>query len=51
MLYDLVLLIMGSLPEEFKFMYIFGMIFILYIFVGLFKIFIDIIKDFVSSIL
>lgn len=50
MLMDLVYLIMGSLPDEFKFMYIFGIIFILYIFLGLFKIFIDIIKDFVCSI-
>lgn len=51
MLYDLVLLIMGSLPEEFRFMYIFGMLFILYIFIGLFKFCIDILKDFINSFL
>lgn len=50
MLMDLVYLIMGSLPDEFKFMYIFGIIFILIIFLDLFKIFVDIIVDFVKSI-
>lgn len=47
MLYDLVNLIMGSLPDEFKFLYIFGMLFILYIFIGLFKLFIDVIKEYI----
>lgn len=46
MLYDLVNLIMGSLPNEFRFLYIFGILFILYIFLGLFKLFLDVIKEF-----
>ena len=46
MLYDLVNLIMGSLPNEFRFMYIFGILFVLYIFLGMFKLFLDIIKEF-----
>ena len=46
MLYDIVNLIMGSLPNEFRFMYIFGILFVLYIFLGLFKLFVDVIKEF-----
>ena len=46
MLYDLVNLIMGSLPNEFRFMYIFGILFVLYIFLGMFKLFLDVIKEF-----
>ena len=46
MLYDIVNLIMGSLPDEFRFMYIFGIFFVLYIFLGLFKLFLDVIKEF-----
>lgn len=46
MLNDLVNSIFGSLPEEFEFLKIFGYLFVLYIFVSLFKIFIDFIKSF-----
>lgn len=46
MLQDLVNSIFGSLPEEFEFIKIFGYCFVLYIFVSLFKIFIDFIKSF-----
>lgn len=46
MLYDLVNLIMGSLPQEFEFLKAFGILFILYIFIALFKLFIDVIKSF-----
>ena len=42
---DLVNLIFGNLPEEFEFLKIFGYLFVLYIFLGLFKLFIDIIKE------
>ena len=45
MLWDLVCYIMGSLPEEFTFLYSFGVLFILYIFISLFKLFIDTTKE------
>ena len=45
MLNDLVNLVFGSLPEEFEFIKIFGYMFILYIFIVIFKLFVDIIKD------
>lgn len=45
MLNDLVNLIFGSLPEEFEFLKIFGYLFVLYFFVGIFKLFCDFIKD------
>lgn len=42
---NLVDLILGDLPEEFEFIKIFGYLFILYIFLGLFKLCIDVIKE------
>ena len=45
-MWSLVEFVMGSVPDEFKFLYIFGVVFILYIFLGMFKLFIDIMKDF-----
>lgn len=45
MLNDLVNLVFGSLPQEFEFIKIFGYMFILYIFISIFKLFIDVIKD------
>ena len=42
---NLVNLIFGNLPEEFEFIKIFGYFIIMYIFLGLFKLFIDIIKE------
>lgn len=44
MLNDLVNMIFGSLPEEFEFLKIFGYVFVLYIFIGIFKLFVDFIK-------
>ena len=41
---DLVNLIFGGLPEEFEFLKIFGYLMIYYVFISLFKLFIDIIK-------
>lgn len=49
MLWDLVLLVMGSIPNEFEFLYIFGILFVLYIFIGMFKLFIDVIKSFIGG--
>lgn len=49
MLYDLVSSFMGWLPENLQFLMAYGCIFVLYIFVKLFKIFIDIIRDFVRG--
>lgn len=46
MLWDIVLLVMGSIPNEFQFLYAFGVLFVLYIFLALFKLFIDVIKEF-----
>ena len=42
---NLVDLIFGSLPEEFEFIKIFGYFLVIYIFLALFKLFIDVIKD------
>lgn len=42
---DLVNLFFGSLPEEFEFLKIYGYLFVLYIFISIFKLFIDVIKD------
>lgn len=49
MLWDLVNLFMGSLPEEFEFLKIFGVLFVLYITVSLFKFFLDLMFDFAKS--
>ena len=49
MLWEIVTSFMGSLPEEFQFMYIFGVIFVLYILISLFKFFIDLAFDFCKS--
>lgn len=45
MLWELVNNFMGSLPDEFSFLKAFGVLFILYIFISLFKIFIDVTKQ------
>lgn len=50
MLWDLVTYFMGSLPSDFEFLYIFGVLFVLYIFIGLFKLFIDVIKEFIGGL-
>lgn len=42
---NLVDLFFGNLPEEFEFIKIFGYFIIIYIFLGLFKLFIDIIRE------
>ena len=48
MLNDLVNSIFGSLPAEFEFLKIYGYLFILYIFVSIFKLFIDVCKEFLK---
>lgn len=45
MVLDLVKMILGELPEELEFLYAFGVMFVLYIFITLFKMFIDVTKD------
>lgn len=45
MLWNLVNLFMGSLPQEFEFMKIFGILFIMYIFIRIFNMFIEVIKE------
>lgn len=50
MLWDLVTLFMGSLPEEFTFLYIFGVMFVLYIAISLFKFFLELMLDYCKSI-
>lgn len=50
MLWNLVTLFMGSIPNEFEFLYAFGVLFVLYIFISLFKLFIDVIKSFMRGI-
>ena len=49
MLWDLVNLICGGLPEWMDFIKIFVVGFILYIFLQLLKLFLDVIKDFMRS--
>lgn len=49
MLWDIVNLFMGSLPEEFQFLYIFGVLFVLYIAISLFKFFLELMLDFAKS--
>lgn len=51
MLWTIVNLIMGSLPEEFEFLKIFGVLFILYIAISLFKFFLELMFDFAKSIM
>lgn len=50
MLWDIVNMFMGSLPEEFEFLKIFGVLFVLYILISLFKFFIELMLDFSKSI-
>ena len=50
MLWELVNLFMGCLPEEFAFLKIFGVLFVMYIFLSLFKLFIDVIRSFLKSL-
>ena len=45
MLWNLVNLFLGGLPDEYSFLKIYGILFILYIFISLFKMFIDVIKS------
>ena len=50
MLWDIVNLFMGSLPEEFEFLKAFGVLFVLYIFITLYKIFYDFTKSFLKGL-
>ena len=50
MLWDLVNLFMGSIPEEFQFLLAFGVLFVLYILIMLFKLFWNLAYDFCKSI-
>ena len=50
MLLNLVETIFGVLPEDLRFLYAFGCIFILYIFVKMFTIFIEIIRDYLGGL-
>ena len=44
-IWDLVNLFMGGLPDEYSFLRIYGVLFVLYIFISMFKLFIDVIKN------
>lgn len=50
MIWDLVNLILTGIPDEFSFVKIFGVLFFLYIFVSIFKLFLDLIKDILRGI-
>lgn len=50
MLWDLVNLMFGGIPEQFEFVKIFGIFFVMYIFLSLFKLFIDVIRSFMRSL-
>lgn len=45
MVYDIVNMILGALPPQFEFVVAFGIIFVLYIFLKIFKLFIDVTRD------
>lgn len=45
MVLDLVHMILGELPPQLEFLYAFGVMFVLYIFISIFKMFIDVTKD------
>lgn len=49
MLWDLVNILFGGIPEEFEFIKIFGILFVMYIFLGLFKLFVDVIRSFMKG--
>jgi len=50
MLWDLVNLFLGGLPPEFHFLKAFGVLFVMYIFLSIFKLFIDVIRSFLRMI-
>lgn len=50
MLWDIVNQFMGSLPDEFSFLKAFGVLFVLYILISLFKLFIDVIKSIMKGL-
>ena len=50
MLLDLVYQFMGELPSDLRFLYAFGVIFVLFIFLKMFTMFIDVIKDYLKSL-
>ena len=50
MLLDLVYSVLGELPNDLRFLYAFGVIFVMYIFLKMFVIFVDVIKDFLKSL-
>lgn len=45
MVFDIVKMILGELPPQFEFVYSFGIVFVLYIFLKIFKLFIDFTLD------
>lgn len=49
-MWSLVELVVGEIPQQYDFLKIFGFIFELYIFISIFKLFIDIIKDMLRSV-
>lgn len=50
MLLDLVSTIFGVLPDDLRFLYAFGCIFVLYIFLKMFVIFVEIIRDYLGGL-
>lgn len=50
MLWDLVEMLLGGLPAEFHFLKAFGVLFVMYIFISLFKLFIDVIRSFIKGL-
>lgn len=49
-MWNLVELVIGEIPQQYDFLKIFGFIFELYIFISIFKLFIDIIKDLLRGV-
>ena len=50
MLLALVEMILGELPSDLRFLYAFGVIFVLYVFLKMLTIFLDIIRDLVGGL-
>lgn len=49
MLLNLVEIILGELPQDLRFLYVFGIVFILCIFLKLLFVFVNVIEDFFKS--
>lgn len=50
MLLELATTILGELPQDLRFLYAFAVVFVLYIFIRIFSMFVDVIIDYLKSL-